>query len=62
MDETNSMGDRTVESLFQIDRFSRKTLALVYQLLVVQDETQKAELPASCFVENQRLSTMEVTP
>lgn len=62
MDETNSVGDRTVESQFQIDRFSRKTLALVYQRLVVQNETPKAELAANCFVETQPLSTMEGTP
>ena len=36
MDEVSELSGRSVETQFQVDRFSRQTLALAYQRLVAE--------------------------
>lgn len=63
MDELFELAGREVVSQFRVDRFSARTLALVYQRLTAQTDTQEDEDDSfrnGCAIENPGSLSVEV--
>lgn len=65
MDEVLELTGRGVETQFQVDRFSSKTLALVYQRLVAEtmaEEGQNRGFQQFVSIDRQAFQIVKVTP
>jgi hypothetical protein len=65
MDEVVELSGRSIETQFQVDRFSRQTLALAYQRLVAETaspESKNRSFPRDVSIDRPAFQVTEVVP